>query len=369
MVRKVRFALAQYAPALVSAGEMPAYLLSTLLLDVAAESPPPPVPPPAQVQTIDCCVFEPLVEPGSVEWGASSVITGVAAASSDEPVAEAEGAAPAVVEEAYDPGVFWRQTESVKWRFGGATAAIAATGFANWDWGSSRFRFNSEGWFGEDTASLGMDKLGHAYSSYVLTEFFTDGIDVGAPRHRSYTAAILAMGLMTGIEVFDGFSKEHGFSHEDLAVDAAGVLFSVARRSVPGLREKLDFRLLYTPSRSSWRALSCFPKPHCDRDGVAARSPITDYVNQRYLLALKLSGFEQMRHTPLRLVELHGGYYARGFTKEEEDRGDPLRRRFFFGVGVNLGELLFPGRPRGVGRAAKSVLEYLQLPYTAVHTN
>lgn len=287
----------------------------------------------------------------------------------DEGLAGVNDDPPVKSEDRYNLDVFWDQAKSIPWRFGGAAAVITATGFANWDWGSSSFRFNSEGWFGKDTASLGMDKLGHAYSSYVLTEFFTDGIEHGSPRHRSYTGAILAMGLMTYIEVFDGFSAAHGFSYEDMVVNAAGAAFSLARRSVPGLREKLDFRLLYIPSRSTWSALSCFPKPFCDRDGAVVRSPITDYVGQRYLLALKLSGFEPLRRTPLRLLEIHGGYYARGFTREEEERGDPLRRRLFVGLGLNVGELLFSGRPRGVRGAAKWALQYIQLPYTAAHSN
>jgi hypothetical protein len=177
------------------------------------------------------------------------------------------------------------------------------------------------------------------------------------------------MGLMTYIEVFDGFSKDHGFSNEDLAVDATGALFSVVRRTVPGLREKVDFRLLYTPDRGTLRALSCFPKPHCEKDGKTARSPITDYTNQRYLLAVKLAGFPQVRSTPLRFVEFHAGYYARGYTQEEEARGEPLRRRLFAGAGLNVGELLFRRRSTGLSKAASSVLEYIQLPYTAVHTD
>lgn len=285
--------------------------------------------------------------------------------------AEVREAGAATPEADYNFRIFRKQAASIPWRFGGAAAAITLGGFANWNWGSSRFRFNSEGWFGKDTASLGMDKLGHAYSAYVLAEFFSDGIAKSAANDRfaSTTGAALAMGLMTYIEVFDGFSKDHGFSHEDLLVDAAGALFSVARRSVPGLRKKLDFRLLYVPSRSTWRALSCFPKPHCDRDGAAVRSPITDYSGQRYLLALKLSGFEQFRSTQLRFLELHTGYYARGFTKEEEDRGKPLRRRLFVGVGLDVGELLLSGRRRGLAGAAKWALQYVQIPYTAVHSN
>ena len=282
-----------------------------------------------------------------------------------------ESESPSELDHRYSFRDFREEAKTIKWRFAGAAAAITLTGFANWDWGSSHFRFKSEGWFGKNTASLGMDKLGHAYSTYVLTEFFSDGIEKSFDHKRSgsYTAAILAMGLMTYIEVFDGFSKEHGFSHEDLLVDAAGALFSVARRSVPGLREKIDFRLLYIPSRSTWQALSCFPEPHCDDNGQTARSPITDYSGQRYLLAFKLSGFERFAHTPLRFLELHAGYYARGFTKEEEDRGDPLKRRLFAGFGLNVSELLFPGRRRGLGGAAKWALQYLQIPYTAVHSN
>jgi len=272
----------------------------------------------------------------------------------------------------YSSDVFVRQALSIPWRLGGATAAITLTGIANWNWGSSSFHFHREGWFGKHTKSLGMDKLGHGYSAFVLTEFFSDGIvkSTADRRHGFYTAGLLAIGMMTYIEVFDGFSKDHGFSPEDLAVDAAGVAFSIIRRAVPGLREKVDFRLLYTPDKATFASLRCFPRPSCDREGkTTARSPVTDYSNQRYLLAFKLAGFKPLDRTPLRLVELHAGYYARGFTAEAEARGDPLRRRLFLGVGVNVGELLFPKRHGWLGKAARSALEYLQVPRTAVYTH
>lgn len=272
----------------------------------------------------------------------------------------------------YSGDVFWRQTKEIPWRFGLATAAITATGLGNWNWGSSSFRFESEGYFGKKTASLGMDKLGHAWSSYVLTEFFTDGIEIGGGdrRHAPITGAILAMGLMTYIEVFDGFSKDHGFSHEDLIVDAAGALFSIARRTVPGMRDLVDFRLLYTPDKRTLRSFNCLPKPFCAGEEGTNRSPITDYSNQRYLMAFKLAGIGSAKATPLRFIELHAGYYARGFTAEEEEKGEPLRRRLFVGAGINLNELFFPKRPsRALGRGVKSALEWVQIPYTAAHSN
>jgi hypothetical protein len=272
----------------------------------------------------------------------------------------------------YSGGIFLAQALSIPWRLAGATATITLTGVANWDWGSSPFHFHDEGWFGKHTKSLGMDKLGHGFSAFVLTDFFSDGLERPGTdrRHAHYTAGLLAMGMMTYIEVFDGFSKEHGFSREDLAVDAAGVVFSILRRSVPGLREKVDFRLLYTPDKATFASLGCFPRPSCHRPGkITARSPVTDYSNQRYLLAFKLAGFKALDRTPLRFLELQAGYYARGFTAEAEARREPLRRRIFLGAGANIGELLFAERRGWFAKAARSALEYLQVPKTAVYSH
>lgn len=49
---------------------------------------------------------------------------------------------------------------------------------------------------------------------------------------------------MTCVEVFDGFAEDHGYSYEDLVANAGGAGFSVLRSSVPGPKQKLDFRLL-----------------------------------------------------------------------------------------------------------------------------
>ena len=89
------------------------------------------------------------------------------------------------------------------------------------------------------------------------------------------------------------------------------------------------------------------------------------------MLALKLSGFEALEDTPLRFVELQGGYFARGFTEEERDNGDSRRREPYLAVGINLSELLLSGdevRRSRAGRIARTSLEYIQVPYTYLAT-
>jgi hypothetical protein len=42
------------------------------------------------------------------------------------------------------------------------------------------------------------------------------------------------------------------------------------------------------------------------------------------------------------------------------------KRHLFVGVGLNLGELLFSRSHSTIGRAAYSVLDYVQVPYTSL---
>ena len=256
----------------------------------------------------------------------------------------------------FDGSRFDEQIRSVGWDVAVVYGLTTAFGLAAWEWGNAPFRFESEGWFGQDTKYGGMDKVGHAYSGYMLTEFFTQRIahESGDPRGAAITGALLGMGVQTYVELFDGFSGGHGFSYEDLVMDGVGVGFAILRNTVPGLAEKLDFRMEYLPSGHA--------------DGFA---PVSDYSGQKYLLALKLSGFEEFEETPLRFLELQVGYFARGFSDEERNAGEDRRREPYVAVGLNLNELLDvdPVRNSTPGMLARRTLDYVQVPYTYVPTS
>lgn len=232
----------------------------------------------------------------------------------------------------------------------GATLAL---GFADWDWGSASFHFQSEGFFGRNTTNGGMDKLGHAFGSAVLADFFTDSISRHTPDREgaALTGSLMSFGVMTMVEIFDGFATTHGFAYEDMVMNAAGVTFAYFRNTVPGLDEKIDFRLEYVPSGNRSESF----KPH------------SDYSGQKYVLALKLSGFEGLRDTPLRFVELHAGYFVQGFTREEKLDGISKSREPYVAVGLNLQELFFgrrqPDEPflKNLGR---EFFEHAQVPFT-----
>lgn len=249
---------------------------------------------------------------------------------------------------------FGRQVGAIKWELGAAFAWVTAINVAKVGRDGSRgFHFQKEGWFGRDTINLGMDKLTHAWNTYWITDMVEARIRrKSGATNAALTAASLSMGLMLYAELWDAHKKTSGFSFEDIAMNGAGAGFSLLRNAVPGLDRKLDFRLLLLPNSD-----------------IYTPSGTRHYRQMRYLFALKLAGFDGMERSPLRFVELHAGYRATGFTAREEARGEPRRRRPFFGVGLNLNELFFRQPSGGVGRAASEALQYLQVPYTAYHVD
>jgi hypothetical protein len=257
----------------------------------------------------------------------------------------------------YKLNTFTSQVSAIPWDVAGAYGLVAIIGFEqkDWNWGTTSFHFANEGWFGRDTKYLGVDKLGHAYTAYLLSEYFTQRIAHSTEDRAgaALTGAVLGMGIQTYVEILDGFS-DNGFSPQDFVADGVGAGFSVLRNTIPGLADKLDFRMEYIPSGN---------------DG--SFQPFHDYTGQKYVLALKLSGFERFEDTPLRFVELQGGYYARGFTDAEEARGDQRQREPYVAIGLNLQEVLDGERIRDTtpAIAARAALQYIQVPYTYAASN
>jgi hypothetical protein len=257
---------------------------------------------------------------------------------------------------------------SVRWELAAVGAGLVAVGIRDWDWGGSEFEFIEEGWFAKNTRHGGMDKIGHAFSTYVIADILTDRIRANAanPAGAPITGALVAFGIMGLGETLDGFTGKHRFSREDIVANGVGAAFAILRNSVPGLREKLDWRIMYTPASYELPGITA-----SEESGI-----LPPYQRQRYIMALKGSGFDELKTTPLRYVELHAGFDARGFELDERRRGYPIERTFYVGVGLNLNEVLFGAGPVPnfakhkdtlPARVVQKTFEYIQVPYTAAY--
>ncbi|WP_440903031.1 DUF2279 domain-containing protein [Catenovulum sp. SX2] len=246
---------------------------------------------------------------------------------------------------------FWHAAEENWLELGLVFSGITYLGLKEWEWGSSSFKFNDEGWFGMDTGSGGADKLGHLYSSYVMTEYLAHNMmDKGYSAESSalYSASA-AWALMLYVEVFDGYSADHGFSYEDLIANSLGAGVSYLKTVYPDTwGDTLDLRIEYTPSK-----------------GMKGFHPVTDYSGMKYMAVAKLNGIDALKNTPLKYFELQLGYFSRGFSKEDSPYTDFRSTETFVGISINLDELLFNPYQKQLGKVGKylqTATHYLQVP-------
>lgn len=226
-----------------------------------------------------------------------------------------------------------------------------------WEDGFTRdFRVVREGGFGANTEFSGIDKLGHVYSTYFATRLLAPLFEwVGnEPADARKLAALTSWGVMSAMEIGDGFSRKYSFSPEDFAANTIGALLGYGLMSNPEWDDLIDLRLAYRPSPlSRW-------------------DPPGDYAGQRFYLVLKADGVSAWRDTPLlRYLEVGVAYGAPGVdTPDEWNLHDfaQRRREVFLGIGVNLSRLLGDfgyGGARSstrTQRAAETVFELIQFP-------
>lgn len=217
---------------------------------------------------------------------------------------------------------------------------VTVWGVINWDYFTKSPNTTSEGWFGNDTESGGADKIGHAYTTYAFSHALAYLYDYWGfeKKNAALYGTLSSYAIMTYMELGDGFS-DFGTSYEDLIANTVGAVLGYVLYSNDDLASKIDFRWEYNFEFS-------------DLDVT------TDYENSKYLLALKLNGFEAAKDSWWRHLEFHLGYYTRNFDSVGGDK----ERNLYVGIGFNLTDLLY----RNSWKKTGTVLRYIQLPYTSI---
>ena len=223
-------------------------------------------------------------------------------------------------------------------------AGVLTYGIIKWDYFQNRLETHNENWFSRNTDSGGADKLGHLYTSYLTAqlanELYLDwGFDAGEAAKNSVITSFI---LSTAMELGDASSPKYGFSYEDFISNSVGQILSYYMSTNKRFASLVDLRLEYYP-----------------KNGVGS-DIVTDYESMKYIVALKLAGFDELKDTPLRFLELQIGYYTRHY--EDNPSRINHERSLYFGVGVNVAQILNELDYKKTAR----VFNYLQVPYTYV---
>ena len=205
------------------------------------------------------------------------------------------------------------------------------------------FRISHEGWFGPDTTNGGADKASHLTDYFIVANLFND---VYRMLGYSENVAILwgfGLAVATGFanEMSDGFTR-HGFSPEDLAMDAAGAA-TASVISVTHTQDLLGMRTSHLPSDT--------------------------YTHDVYSADFRLSGLGQrlgLNLGPLRWLLFSVTYGAKGYRVQPPIEHE---RQVGFEIGLNLQQILNDvGVKRNTwwGYSLHLVGDNIRFPFTAV---
>lgn len=247
----------------------------------------------------------------------------------------------------WDPRGWQREKKFVALNLA-SIGALTVVGFSQWDYGTTKFRFRSEGWFGRNTDYGGADKLEHAWAGYALTSAYS-----GIYQQWGYSkedallrGAASSAAVLTLVEIGDGFSGRYGFSWQDMVMNFAGIGASYLRHTYPDFEKRVDFRIEWRP----WETRS-------------SNFFLTDSSSERFLLAFKLGGF--IDNPVMRAVDIQIGYYTRGYeSKRHERRLGDKHRYGYAGIGLNVTYIL----ERLTGSRAAGIFDYVQVPGTSITT-
>jgi hypothetical protein len=219
-----------------------------------------------------------------------------------------------------------------------AVGGILTYGTLKWRYWEKTPHYQSEGWFGRNTKHGGADKTGHMYTAYVFSRAASRIFESwGYENDDSATLGTISSLLVTSaMEVGDSFSS-FGFSPEDFYSNIIGASLGYLLVKYPKAGEFVDYRVEYSPSSRSKSDIT------------------TDYQHLKYLLAFRFAGFDELKSSPFRYVDLLAGYYAR--YPQNQPRSAGKERHLFIGVGLDLSEMFSFTR-------VSEIFRYLEIPYT-----
>lgn len=124
-----------------------------------------------------------------------------------------------------------------------AMVGLSEVWYSGFDKQSFRFFNDSKEWYQ-------MDKLGHFYGAYQLTDISSNALErTGIPKRKAQKiGSLTSFVMMSSIEIFDGYSSGYGASASDLIANAAGASFFIGQHLIwdePRIHPKFSFHTTY----------------------------------------------------------------------------------------------------------------------------
>ena len=210
-----------------------------------------------------------------------------------------------------------------------------------------------------------MDKVGHAFSAYNLGRVGADLLNWSgvSKKNQLIYGATMGFAFLTTVEVFDGFSKEWGFSWSDIGANAFGTSLYVGQDL---LWDEQRVILKYSFHRSNY----ALQRPNALGSGLL-EEVMKDYNGQTFWLSANLSSFFKELKIP-KWLNLAFGYGADGMLTANNETVDNMFtnqnqiRQFYLSFDVDLTRIETNSH---VLKTIFSVLNVIKVPFPTIEFN
>ncbi len=240
-----------------------------------------------------------------------------------------------------------------KWIIGGLAAQQIASYYLEYKWwwedNYHPFVHGNDGGF--NNYSLGIDKVGHFYTSYMYSNLLYEVMTWGDFKEstKDWVSVLLPLGWALSIEIGDGFSK-YEFSSRDLFANSLGIGYSFAQRKVPYL-QNFTFKFSY------------FPGSFYRQNNFKNWSLTSDYNGHIYWLSTNVHGVlpKTIKGYWPKFLNLSFGYGINNFAEYNTPglTGYELQREFFIGLDYNLRDI--PAKTT-LRKAFRNSLDFYHFP-------
>jgi hypothetical protein len=219
--------------------------------------------------------------------------------------------------------------------------------------------------FNDNREWMQMDKAGHVVTSYYLGKkahglMKWSGFD---DKKATWYGGNVGLFVLSSVEVFDGFSKEWGFSMGDMTANTAGAALFIGQQQAWN-EQRIILKYSFHQTEYAQHRPNVLGKD-------LKEQLLKDYNGQTYWLSANISSFIQRENKFPVWINIAAGYGAEGMTGGFVNVTDATPeferyRQYYLSLDVDLSRLPLK---KGFAKTLLSTINFIKIPFPAVEFN
>ena len=224
---------------------------------------------------------------------------------------------------------------------------------------------SSFGFFNDNREWMQMDKAGHVVTSYYLGKTAYNLMQWSGMEEKPslWYGGNVGLLILSTIEVFDGFSRDWGFSVGDMAANLSGAALFIGQQKMWN-QQKIILKYSFHQTN--------YAQHRPDVLGYDLKEQlIKDYNGQTYWLSANISSFINKENNFPGWLNIAAGYGAEGMTGGFENISDATLassryRQYYLSLDVDLSRIPMK---KGFVKSLLSTVNFIKIPFPSVEFN